>query len=312
VKPQKTSTCSRSSSCEKVEEKCSDKSKKSLKSKCSQSNSCVKIEEKLSKKSNCPQENSCEKVVKNSLQARPSVNFKDVPKVQPTNSNCSMSKQFFSDLEGTVGKDNKNDSKNWSKTMTEINAVSDPCLNSCEQEKDIKPPTIYTQKHVHCVTEEKFPCCDDDESPFASDDEDEICVNKKKKGRRGFPCCCAKRTVESSLNISANSTASIHPENTKKCQTEAEDFRRAQEYYRKALENEKKRQKLYSRRARMSSRCGNVKKFQANSKLSEKDRVKLEEKYRKAKAQYRLRRKKMEEKATKSLQKELKKSQVDC
>lgn len=275
---------------------CSQKSQNSHKSKCSRTSSCEKVDRKSSQKCS-------------------SVNFKECPTPK---SNCSSRERIFIELEGTaVSNDNKNENElqKWSKTMTEIKAVSEPCSNFCQQQDMKRPaelPCKQNQKHVHCVTRERFPCCDDDESPFASDDDDGEMCERKRKVRRGFPCCCAKKNDESSLNIRAHSSmGSICPENAKKCQTEADDFKKAQIYYRKALENEKKRQKLYSRRARMTSRCANMKSHQ-NSKLSEKDRAKLEEKYRKAKAQYRQRRKKMEEKARKSLEKELKKSKVEC
>lgn len=203
--------------------------------------------------------------------------------------------------------------------MTEIESaskcVAPPC--PCPPEppcgstpkKSCGKPAPCATPHAHCVTKEKFPCCDDDESPFNSEDEDEC---KKKSEKRGFPLCCLKKpAVESSANIKVASATSMCPENAKKCQTAADDFKLAQEYYKKALANEKKRQKLYSRQnVRVSSRCANMR--AQYEKLSEKEREKVEAEYKKAKTIYRQRRKKMEAKALKSLDKELKKIKAEC
>lgn len=260
-----------------------------------------------SAQSNCSQKSCCDKNKPSKDNRKPSTNV-SFKRDSASSNQCSQNKCGQGSEEVYLNPaetdDAKRLSKQWSKTMDEMRRVSQCMVIEPPCEKTPKCPKkkkSCQDDHIHCVTEDNYPCCNDDSSPFTSDDEEEDAKPKKK----GF-LCCAKNAEPSSTNVPKMRRAdSFCPPNVKKIQTTEEDFKAAQVFYKQALEVEKKRQKLYSRqKVQMSSRCANMR--NEFDKLSPKEREKLNIEYKKAKKMYRQRRRMMEEKATKSLEKEIK------
>lgn len=190
-----------------------------------------------------------------------------------------------------------------------------PCCkvaSSCEINKCRKPSKPKEcEEHQHCVTKEKYPCCDHDS------DEEEPC-RPPKKGFFGkcCPCCVStKAPVSKCQQLEEESRpCSSDPYQNRRTQTTTEDFQVAKKAFKEAMIEERKRQKMYGKKAmKDTNECtGGEQAKPKRKKCKLTDKEKNEAKYRLARDKYRQRRKKMEQSINKQLEREMKKRQKDC
>jgi hypothetical protein len=180
--------------------------------------------------------------------------------------------------------------------------------------KSCKPPPknssscnkVLSKEHVHCVSKDKYPCCDHNSSDEKESDMSDVCETPKKnrncpvqqceeleecrppsrdcaekrKKKKGFfaSCCpcCVKRPIsrpqceEECRPVSR----ACGGKNIKMTQTSPEDFARAKKCLKAAMAEEKRRQKMYGKKKKSK---GN------NSCVEERERGCKIEKPRKSK-----------------------------
>lgn len=206
------------------------------------------------------------------------------------------------------------------KSQSSCNDTRPP--SSCDEE--VGPP------HVHCVTKDKYPCCDQD-----SDDEMPDMLSKKGEasGRSSCfpsperplppkrksnlfakccPCCVKKPKVKAGKG---SRPSSRDPRNAKRTQTSPEDFKLAKKCLKAAMAKQKVRQKMYGINKKAHGKadallsCADMRGGDAEGDLCEDDesKQKREDEYKIARAKYREKRKKLELKINKALENEEKK-----
>lgn len=181
-------------------------------------------------------------------------------------------------------------------------------------------------QHQHCVSMDKYPCCDQD-----SDSEEEAkpktaslrnCPPNRKSSqkspgtpikseKRGFfakccPCFSKKPKVRPSINDNSRpASRACGANNVKQTQTSPDDFERAKRCLKASMKEEKRRQKVYGKNKKSEDKvdCSEMRKLRTNQP-NDCDKEKSEGEYKKARDKYRQKRKKMEQKINKSLEKE--------
>lgn len=189
--------------------------------------------------------------------------------------------------------------------------------------------------HRHCVSSDKYPCCDQDSDDEINEKvEVEVAENKckskrstkkrksrnsskaKKPAKKGFFASCCSCLIKKSKPVPCPdpmSRPSSNCGNGKTTQTSADDFKRAKKCLKMSIEQEKRRLKMYRRNKKKP-----IDKFECTREEpkmcidgvevepSQRDLMKKEADYKKTREKYLEKRQKMEKKISKALAKEAK------
>lgn len=203
----------------------------------------------------------------------------------------------------------------------------------------VSTKTSKSLAHRHCVTIDNYPCCDQDSDVAESDEDnrdsksaasrDELKAKQASRcskvdpygcepKQRGFlskccPCCFKRPVSRPAFERIDDSRPSSANHGKKMTQTCPDDFKRAKKCFEAQLKEEKRLQKMYGKSGaiRDTMKCADERCKSINGELDDCEDPATKEKrelaYKKARQEYRIKRKKMEAKLTKALEKELEK-----
>lgn len=212
----------------------------------------------------------------------------------------------------------------------EVIRLTSTCVGDIAKPKNSK-------EHRHGVTKDQYPCCDQDSDDC--DDVKTVPIQKEKfKQRRTrpgstrvkprkpkarpntrdnqgcFASCCPYFSKSKATPVCGKSEESRPVseicDNAKVTQTTKEDFILAKKQLKEAIKEEKKQQKLnrIEMRCEQKLECKDVEEPRRRKRTAKCDnKEKSEAEYRRARDNYRQKRKKMEDKINESLQKEMRK-----